>query len=61
MKLDFSFDSSELLDDKNKTRTGVHSVSSAPSSSSANSTISPSTAELNLKIASVKKVSYFIN
>lgn len=55
MKLDFAFDSSELLDDKNKIRAGGHNVSSAPSSS-ANSIISPSTAELNLKIASVKKV-----
>ncbi|XP_059483980.1 protein PRRC2C isoform X2 [Neocloeon triangulifer] len=56
MKLDFAFDSSELLEDKNKTRSGGHSVSSAPSSVSSNSTMSPSTAELNLKIASVKKV-----
>lgn len=54
MKLDFAFDSSELLDDKNKMRAG-HIVSSAPSSV-ANSNILPSTAELNLKIASVKKV-----
>jgi hypothetical protein len=58
MKLDFAFDSSELLDDKTKSRTGGHIVSSAPSSSVANSTISPSAAELNLKIASVKKVIY---
>lgn len=54
MKLDFAFDSSELLDDKNKMRAG-HIVSNVPSSV-ANSNISPSTADLNMKIASVKKV-----
>lgn len=52
IKLDFAFDSSELLDDKSKMRAG-HNVSSAPSSV-ANSNISA--ADLNMKIASVKKV-----
>ncbi|XP_065337387.1 protein PRRC2A isoform X3 [Cloeon dipterum] len=56
MKLDFAFDSTELLDEKNKVRSGGHGVSAPPPSVAATSTISPSTAELNLKIASTKKV-----
>lgn len=56
MKLDFTFDSdlSQLTDDKSSKSLGLprsmHAITSAQS------TISPSTAELNLKIASVKKV-----
>ncbi|XP_035717368.1 protein PRRC2C-like isoform X6 [Vespa mandarinia] len=54
MKLDFTFDSdlSQLTEDKSKTLGMTRSMHM----SSGQSTISPSTAELNLKIASVKKV-----
>ncbi|XP_058806241.1 protein PRRC2C isoform X3 [Phymastichus coffea] len=54
MKLDFTFDSdlSQLTDDKSKTLGMPRSMHIT----SGQSTISPSTAELNLKIASVKKV-----
>lgn len=54
MKLDFTFDSdlSQLTDDKSKSLGMARSMHMA----GGQSTISPSTAELNLKIASVKKV-----
>jgi len=54
MKLDFTFDSdlSQLTDDKSKSLSMARSMHMA----GGQSTISPSTAELNLKIASVKKV-----
>ncbi|KAL0122312.1 hypothetical protein PUN28_007210 [Cardiocondyla obscurior] len=54
MKLDFTFDSdlSQLTDDKSKSLGMTRSMHMA----GGQSTISPSTAELNLKIASVKKV-----
>ncbi|XP_011881857.1 PREDICTED: protein PRRC2C isoform X7 [Vollenhovia emeryi] len=54
MKLDFTFDSdlSQLTDDKSKSLGMARSMHMA----AGQSTISPSTAELNLKIASVKKV-----
>lgn len=54
MKLDFTFDSdlSQLTDDKSKSLGMTRSMHIA----GGQSTISPSTAELNLKIASVKKV-----
>ncbi|KAK2582795.1 hypothetical protein KPH14_005056 [Odynerus spinipes] len=54
MKLDFTFDSdlSQLTEDKSKTLGMTRSMHM----SAGQSTISPSTAELNLKIASVKKV-----
>ncbi|XP_077281745.1 no circadian temperature entrainment isoform X8 [Temnothorax americanus] len=54
MKLDFTFDSdlSQLTDDKSKSLSMARSMHMT----GGQSTISPSTAELNLKIASVKKV-----
>lgn len=54
MKLDFTFDSdlSQLTDDKSKSLGMTRSMHMT----GGQSTISPSTAELNLKIASVKKV-----
>ena len=54
MKLDFTFDSdlSQLTEDKNKSLGMTRSIHMA----TGQNTISPSTAELNLKIASVKKV-----
>ncbi|XP_011644345.1 protein PRRC2C isoform X1 [Pogonomyrmex barbatus] len=54
MKLDFTFDSdlSQLTEDKSKSLGMARSMHMA----GGQSTISPSTAELNLKIASVKKV-----
>ncbi|XP_012533610.1 protein PRRC2C isoform X4 [Monomorium pharaonis] len=54
MKLDFTFDSdlSQLTDDKSKSLGMARSMHMT----GGQSTISPSTAELNLKIASVKKV-----
>ncbi|XP_020288922.1 protein PRRC2C-like isoform X4 [Pseudomyrmex gracilis] len=54
MKLDFTFDSdlSQLTEDKSKSLGMTRSMHMA----GGQSTISPSTAELNLKIASVKKV-----
>lgn len=54
MKLDFTFDSdlSQLTEDKSKSLSMARSMHMA----GGQSTISPSTAELNLKIASVKKV-----
>ncbi|XP_066588319.1 protein PRRC2A-like isoform X2 [Prorops nasuta] len=54
MKLDFNFDSdlSQLTDDKSKSLGMARSMHMT----GGQSTISPSTAELNLKIASVKKV-----
>lgn len=55
MKLDFTFDTSDLsqlTEDKSKSLSMARSIHMA----GAQSTISPSTAELNLKIASVKKV-----
>ena len=61
MKLDFTFDSdlSQLTEDKTKTSSsnlGIPRSSMHITSSVQSSTISPSTADLNLKIASVKKV-----
>lgn len=56
MKLDFTFDSdlSQLTDDKTSKSLGLprsmHAITAGQS------TISPSTADLNFKIASVKKV-----
>ena len=54
MKLDFTFDSdlSQLTEDKSKSLGMTRSMHMA----TGQNTISPSTAELNLKIASVKKV-----
>lgn len=56
MKLDFTFDSdlSQLTDDKTSKSLGL--PRSMHAMTSAQSTISPSTADLNFKIASVKKV-----
>ncbi|XP_015113837.1 protein PRRC2C isoform X3 [Diachasma alloeum] len=55
MKLDFTFDAdlSQLTDDKSK---GSLGMPRSMHMTGGHSTISPSTAELNLKIASVKKV-----
>lgn len=57
MKLDFTFDSdlTQLTDDKSSKSLGL--PRSMHTMTSAQSTISPSTADLNFKIASVKKVS----
>lgn len=57
MKLDFTFDSdlTQLTDDKSSKSLGL--PRSMHAMTSAQSTISPSTADLNFKIASVKKVS----
>lgn len=56
MKLDFTFDSdlTQLTDDKSSKSLGL--PRSMHAMTSAQSTISPSTADLNFKIASVKKV-----